>query len=79
MVDAGSIRERMEVVGSDGEHVGRVDHVIGREIELAKLDLASGFKHHRIPLSWVDKVDENKIRLTLTKDEAKARWSEKKH
>ena len=34
------IREHMEVVGSDGGHVGRVDHVIGQDIELAKLDHA---------------------------------------
>ncbi|RYF97380.1 MAG: DUF2171 domain-containing protein, partial [Caulobacteraceae bacterium] len=38
------IREHMEVVGSDGGHVGRVDHVIGQDIELAKLDLGGGFK-----------------------------------
>ena len=78
MIDVGSIREHMEVVGSDGEHVGRVDHVMGQEIELAKLDLGSGFKHHLIPVSWVDRIEENKLRLTLTKDEAKARWTEKK-
>ena len=40
MVDASQIREHLEVVGSDGEHVGRVDHVAGDQIELAKLDLA---------------------------------------
>lgn len=27
MVDPSQIREHLEVVGSDGEHVGRVDHV----------------------------------------------------
>ena len=36
------IRDHMEVIGSDGGHVGRVDHVIGDEIELAKLDLGGG-------------------------------------
>ncbi|MDX5393726.1 MAG: DUF2171 domain-containing protein, partial [Caulobacteraceae bacterium] len=41
----------MEVVGSDGGHVGRVDHVRDGEIELAKLDLGSGLKHHMIPHS----------------------------
>jgi hypothetical protein len=66
----------MEVIGSDGEHVGKVDHVRGTEIELAKLDLGSGFKHHLIPLSWVDYVDEH-VHLNLPKDAAKASWTEK--
>jgi hypothetical protein len=76
MVDPSTIREHLEVVGSDGEHVGRVDHVIGDQIELAKLDLTGGFKHHMIPVSWVDHVDEH-VHLNVTKDEAKARWTEK--
>ena len=29
MIDASQIREHLEVVGSDGGHVGRVDHVVG--------------------------------------------------
>lgn len=57
MQDTTLIREHLEVVGSDGGHVGRVDHVIGDQIELAKMDLAGGFKHHMIPVSWVDHVD----------------------
>ena len=71
------IREHMEVIGSDGGHVGRVDHVVGDDIELAKLDLGSGLKHHLIPLSWVDDVVDEKVRLNLTKDAAKAAWREK--
>lgn len=71
------IREHMEVIGSDGRHVGRVDHVVGDEIELAKLDFGSGLKHHMIPLSWVDDVRDEKVCLNLTKDAAKAAWREK--
>ncbi|KRB49567.1 MAG: DUF2171 domain-containing protein [Pseudomonadota bacterium] len=71
------IREHMEVIGSDGGHVGRVDHVIGEDIELAKLDLGGGLKHHLIPASWVDDVANEKVRLNLTKDAAKAAWREK--
>lgn len=77
MTDATNIREHMEVIGSDDKHVGRVDHVVGTDIELAKLDLAGGFKHHMIPLSWVDYVDDDKVRLSLTADAAKAAWREK--
>jgi hypothetical protein len=73
---AAAIKEHMDVVGSDGKHVGRVDHVKGSEIELAKMDFEGGFKHHMIPLSWVASVDE-KVHLSLTHDEAKARWTEK--
>ena len=50
--------------------------VRGDQIELAKLDLGAGFKHHMIPVSWVDHVDEH-VHLNVTKDEAKARWTEK--
>jgi hypothetical protein len=78
MVDATLIKEHLEVVGSDGGHVGRVDHVVGDQIELAKLDLAGGFKHHMIPVSWVDHVDEH-VHLSITKDEAKDRWTQKPH
>lgn len=76
MQDTTAIREHMEVIGSDGGHVGKVDHVRGSEIELAKLDLGSGLKHHLIPVSWVERVDEH-VHLTLTKDDAKAQWKEK--
>ena len=76
MVDASLIKEHLEVVGSDGGHVGRVDHVLGDQIELAKLDLAGGFKHHMIPVSWVDHVDEH-VHLNITQEEAKTRWTEK--
>ncbi len=79
MVDVTLIKEHDEVVGSDGGHVGRVDHVLGDQIELAKLDLAGGFKHHMIPVSWVVGVEDDKVRLRLTKDEAKAQWTEKTH
>ena len=77
MIDATRIREHMEVIGSDGKHVGRVDHVLGEDIELSKMDLGAGLKHHLIPVSWVDFVDDDKIRLTLDADAAKATWREK--
>jgi hypothetical protein len=77
MIQGFKIREHMEVLGSDGGHVGRVDHVLGDDIELAKLDLAGGLKHHLIPLSWVDHVEEDKVFLNLTKERAKAAWREK--
>lgn len=68
------IREHMEVIGSDGGHVGRVDHVVGDDIELAMFDWAAGLKHHLIPRTWVEEVTEDQVRLNLTKDAAKAAW-----
>ena len=49
MIDSSQITEHMEVLSSDGKHVGRVDHVRGSEIELAKMDLQAMGKHHLIP------------------------------
>jgi len=36
------IREHMEVVGSDGKHIGTVDHVEGSRLKLTKSDPSSG-------------------------------------
>lgn len=77
MINSADIKEHLEVLGSDGGHVGRVDHVLSDQIELAKLDLAGGFKHHLIPVSWVQRVDDKHVHLSITKDEAKERWTEK--
>ena len=77
MIDASQIRKDLEVVGSDDKHVGRVDQVMETDIELAKFDLGAGLKHHLIPRSWVDHVDDDKVHLSLTADAAKAAWREK--
>ncbi len=73
MVDTTQIREHMEVIGSDGHHVGKVDHVLGTEIELAMMDLQAMGHHHKIPVDWVASVDD-KVHLSCTRDEAKDRW-----
>ena len=77
MIQTSQIREHMEVVGSDGGHVGKVDKVQGDQIELAKFDFGSGFRHHLIPITWVETVQNDKLCLNLTKDAAKAAWAEK--
>ena len=63
------IREHMEVVGADEEHVGTVDGVDGGQIKLTKSDPVTGGEHHFIPLAWVDTVDE-KVRLSMDAEEA---------
>ena len=77
MIHESKILEHMEVIGSDGGHVGKVDRVMGGDIELAKFDFGSGFKHHLIPMIWADEIRDNKVCHSLTKDAAKAAWREK--
>lgn len=77
MINVSEIHEHMEVVGSDGGHVGKVDHLVGDEIELRKIDVASGLKHHMVPLSWVDRVEDDKVWLNRTKEAARAAWKMK--
>lgn len=74
MVHAISIAPQMEVVGSDGIHVGTVDHMEGADqLKLTKTDAVAGGEHHYIPLAWVDHVD-TKVHLKQAGAEAKARW-----
>ena len=75
MIDSTRITEHMEVVGSDGKHVGRVDHVKGSQIELTKLDLQALGKHHMVPLSWVNYIDD-KVHLSLNREETERRWTD---
>jgi hypothetical protein len=74
MIEAARIREHMEVVGSDGKHVGRVDRVLGKEIKLMRA-LGVG-AHHALPLDYVESIEKDKVRLSITEDEAKDRWRE---
>lgn len=68
------IAEKMEVLGSDGKHVGTVDHVEGvNQIKLTKSDPAAKGTHHFIPLDWVDHVDD-KVHLTKSSSEAMQQW-----
>jgi len=68
------ISEHMEVVGSDGEHVGTVDHLEGiNQIKLTKNDPSANGTHHFIPVDWVDHVDD-KVHLTKSSKEAKELW-----
>ncbi len=75
MIDSSVIREHMDVISSDGKHVGRVDHVKGMQIELTRLDLQAMGRHHLAPLTWVNYVD-NQVHLSLDKAEVERRWSD---
>lgn len=70
------VSEHMEVVGSDGQHVGTVDKVRGDRIVLTKNDADAGGHHHSIPSRWIASVDDNRVTIRKTADEAKAAWKD---
>ena len=74
MIDSNQIRNKMEVVGSDGKHVGVVDHCENDRIKLAKNDSAAGGQHHYIDLYDVDRVDGNRLCLSVRADQAMQNW-----
>jgi hypothetical protein len=72
-MDAGKIKEHMEIIGADGTHVGTVDKVEGQRIKLTKKDSGEGQHkghHHFIKLSLVADVEGNKVRLSANADVA---------
>lgn len=69
-----SVREHMEVVGNDEEPVGAVDRVAGDRIILTKSDPESGGAHHSLSCSDIDRIEENRIILDCSADDAKRRW-----
>jgi hypothetical protein len=68
------IREHMDVVGKDDEHVGTVDRVAGDRIILTKSDPESGGVHHSISCSDIDRVEGDRVILDCTAEEARQRW-----
>ena len=74
MVDTSQIKEHTEVVGSDGAHVGTVDHLEGSDrLKLTRRDAEAGGQHHFIPLDWVENVD-SKVQLSKAAGDVKAQW-----
>lgn len=75
MVNASEITEHIEVIGSDGAHVGTVDHMEGSDrIKLTRRDPNAGGQHHFIPLAWAESVVNNQVKLNKTGAEAEAQW-----
>jgi hypothetical protein len=68
----GAIREHMDVIGSCGNKLGRVDHVQGNSIKLTR-NGSSDDRHHFIPTSWVSRVDDH-VHLNKTCIQAKQQW-----
>lgn len=67
MIDTTKIEEHMEVVGSDGQHVGTVDNL---GIKLTKSDILAHGEHHYIKLQTVASVENGKVVLSIPAAEA---------
>lgn len=65
------IKEHMEVVGSDGQHVGTIDKLDDDQIKLTKTDSNDG-QHHFLSFDLVDRIAENRVYLKVSKSEALA-------
>jgi len=68
------IQEHMEIVGNDGGHVGTVDKLEGDRIKMTKRDDpdGSGQHHHYLPVSAVEAVNDNKVRLNMPANRARS-------
>jgi hypothetical protein len=62
-----SVKERMEIIGADGVHIGTVDRVENGRIRLTRADSGEGRHkghHHFLDLSLVADVEGQKVRLS---------------
>jgi len=74
MVNESQITKDMEVVGSDGQHVGTVDRVEGQKIKLTKADSPTG--HHQfLQMDMVSQVKDGKAHLSASAADAKKQMS----
>ena len=67
MFDKLRIKEHMEVTDCRGQHVGTVDDVEDDQIRLTRSDSKDGV-HHFVPVSDVDRVDDNRVYLKESAD-----------
>ena len=73
MPDTAKIKEHMEVLGSDGQHVGNVDKIEGQRMKLTKSDAAAPGDHRYIHVDNVGSVD-TAVHLNRTAAQAKDEW-----
>jgi hypothetical protein len=70
----GQVREHMEVVGNDDQHVGTVDKVAGDRLILTRSDPESGGVHHSLSCSDVERVEGDRVILDCSAEQARQRW-----
>ncbi|HEU5481954.1 MAG TPA: DUF2171 domain-containing protein [Sphingomicrobium sp.] len=71
----GQIREHMDVVGSDGETIGKVDCIRGDHIVLTKADSPDN-RHHLLSCGTIAAIEGDEVRLDIPAEEAKSRWKD---
>jgi hypothetical protein len=71
----GEVREHMNVVGSDEEHVGTVDCIRGDRIVLTKSDSPDD-RHHSLSCAHIDRIDGDRVILDEPAAEAKRQWTQ---
>jgi hypothetical protein len=69
------IKEHMEVVGSDGKHVGTVDHMEGNKLKLTKSDPSAGGVHHFLAVDQIGHVEQGKVCLNVPASQAMKTWN----
>jgi hypothetical protein len=74
MFDRAWIFQQMDVVGSDGEHIGTVDALDGDRIKLSGSSRASGDAPRTIPIDWVEEVDDDCVFLLVSSAHVKQSW-----
>ena len=74
------LRKGSDVVGADGHKVGTVDEVFAGDREGIESFLVKAgflFKHDvRIPIAWVAEVDDERVHLNVTAEEAERRGAQ---
>ncbi|MEO8454501.1 MAG: DUF2171 domain-containing protein, partial [Sphingomicrobium sp.] len=70
----GQMREHMDVVGSDDQHVGTIDRVAGDRMILTKSDPESGGAHHSLSCSEIDRIEDDRVVLDCSAEQARQRW-----
>jgi hypothetical protein len=74
-MDIAKIKGHMDVIASDGQKIGTVDHLEGADkIKLTKHDAPDG-KHHLIPINWVSRIDQH-VHLSKAARDVRSQWSE---
>ncbi len=75
MISANEIKPGMPVVCSQDGQFAIVDHMEGENC--IKLNKDEGGQHHYIPLDWVASIEDGKVKVDRSGEDAKQEWSTK--
>lgn len=62
MFTEADIKPHMEVIDTEGRHIGTVDHVEGGQIKLTRTDSTDG-QHHYVEAGAIDRVEGDRLVL----------------